>query len=62
MDALERFARGGLELAGEDVDDVDLAVIRAAWAAYGPELVALDRADLNHVWPEPDLDPGRPPR
>ena len=61
MDALERYARGGLELAGYEVDDVDLAVIRAAYAAYGPDLAGLDAADLSHVWPEPDLDPSRPP-
>ena len=62
MDALERYARGGLELAGDEVDDTDLAVIRAAWNAYGGELQALDQADLVAVLPEPDLDPSRPPR
>jgi hypothetical protein len=62
MDALERYARGGLELAGEQVDDVDLAVIRAAFDAYGGELNALDEADLVNVLPEPDLDPSRAPR
>lgn len=62
MDALERHARGGLELAGEELSDVDLAVIRAAWNAYGGELRALADADLAAVLPEPDLDPSRPPR
>ena len=62
MDALERYVRAGLELAGETVDDVDMAVIRAADAAYGPALGALDAADLSDVLPEADLDPGRPPR
>jgi hypothetical protein len=61
VDALETYVRAGLELAGDRVDDVDLAVIRAADAAYGPELRALDEADLTEVPPEPDLDPGRPP-
>ena len=61
MDALERYVRAGLELAGEEVDDIDIAVIRAADAVYGPALAALDAADLTHVLPEPDLDPTRPP-
>ena len=62
MDALERYVRAGLELAGEGVDDVDIAVIRAADAVYGPELAALDAADLTEVLPETDLDPSKPPR
>jgi hypothetical protein len=62
VDALERYVRAGLELAGEEVDDVDIAVIRAADAAYGGELAALDQADLADVLPETDLDPSRPPR
>jgi hypothetical protein len=62
VDALEQYVRSGLELAGDDVDDVDIAVIRAADAVYGPALAALDAADLSGVMPEPDLDPARPPR
>jgi hypothetical protein len=62
VDALERWTRAGLELAGQEVSDVDLAVIRAADAAYGPELRALAAADLSDVLPETDLDPARPPR
>jgi hypothetical protein len=62
MDALETYVRAGLELAGEAVDDVDLAVIRAADAVYGPAMRALDAADLSDVLPEPDLDPARAPR
>ena len=62
MDALERYVRAGLELAGEEVDDIDIAVIRAADAVYGPALAALDAADLSEVLPETDLDPSRPPR
>jgi hypothetical protein len=61
MDAFEQFTRAGIELAGLDVDDVDIAVIRAAHAAYGPALAALDAADLTDIRTEPDLDPGRPP-
>jgi hypothetical protein len=62
VDALERYVRAGLELAGEEVDDIDIAVIRAADAAYGPGMRALDEADLAHVMPEPVLDPSRAPR
>jgi hypothetical protein len=62
MDALERYVRSGLELAGEEADDTDLAVIRAADAVYGPAMRALDAADLTRVMPEPDLDPSRAPR
>ena len=54
--------RAGLELAGEEVDDTDIAVIRAADAVYGPELAALDAADLTGVLHETDLDPSKPPR
>jgi hypothetical protein len=62
MDALERYVRSGLELAGDEADDTDLAVIRAADAAYGAGMRALDAADLTGVAPEPDLDPSRAPR
>ena len=62
MDALERYVRAGLELAGEEVSATDIAVIRAADAVYGPALAALDEADLTGVLPETDLDPSRPPR
>ena len=61
VDALETYVRAGLELAGEDADDVDIAVIRAADAVYGPGMRALDEADLAHVLPEPVLDPSRAP-
>jgi hypothetical protein len=62
VDALERYVRAGLELAGDEADDTDIAVIRAADAIYGPVMAALDAADLTQVLPEPDLDPSRPPR
>lgn len=61
MDSFEQFAQGGVELAGLDFDDVDLAVMRAAHDVYGPALAALDAADLADIRTEPDLDPGRPP-
>jgi hypothetical protein len=62
MDAFEQYVRAGLELQGFEVDDVDLHIIRAADGAYGPDMRALERADLREVWPETDLDPSRPPR
>jgi hypothetical protein len=62
VDALEQYVRAGLDLAGERVEDIDLAVIRAADAVYGPGMRALDDLDLTGVLPEPDLDPARPPR
>ena len=62
VDALERYIRAGLELAGEDLDETEIRIIRLADGVYGPEMRALDAADLSDVWPEPDLDPGRPPR
>lgn len=62
MDAFERFVRAGLDLNGLPCDEVDIAVIRAADAVYGPGMRALAAADLRDVLPEVDLDPGRPPR
>jgi hypothetical protein len=62
MDSFEEFARAGMELAGLEIDETDLAVMRAAHAAYAPALRALDAAPLKQVAAEPDLDPGRPPR
>jgi hypothetical protein len=62
VDALERYVRAGLELTGDEVDDTDIAVIRAADAVYGPAMAALDAADLFDVMPETDLDPSRAPR
>jgi hypothetical protein len=62
VDAFERYVRAGLELQGIAVDDVDIAVMRAADATYGPAMRALAAADLREVLPEPDLDPGRAPR
>ena len=62
MDAFESYVRSGLDFAGHQVDDVDMAVIRAADAVYGPGMRALLAADMHDIWPEPDLDPGRAPR
>ena len=62
MDALERYVRAGLELAGVEVDDTDVAIIRLAEAVYGPDLRALQAEDLSEAPHEPDLDPARAPR
>jgi hypothetical protein len=62
VDAFETYVRSGLEQAGIPVDDVDVAVMRAADAVYGPGMRALAAADLREVMPEVDLDPGRAPR
>jgi hypothetical protein len=46
---------------GIPVDEVDLAVMRAAEQVYGPGRDALLAADLSNVPPEHDLDPSRAP-
>jgi hypothetical protein len=61
VDAFEQYVRAGLEVAGHEVDDTDVAVMRAVDAVYGEAMRALGRADLAAVWAEPDLDPSRPP-
>jgi hypothetical protein len=61
VDAFEQYVRTGLELAGMEVDDTELAVMRAADAAYGPGFRALADADLREVLLEADLDPSRAP-
>jgi hypothetical protein len=61
VDLFEQHVRAGLGLAGMEVDDTDLAVMRAAEAVYGPGFQALAEADLSDVRLEPDLDPSRAP-
>jgi hypothetical protein len=61
VDTFEQYVRAGLELAGRDVDDVDIAVMRAVDAVYGPPMRALADADLKDVWAETDIDPSRAP-
>ena len=61
MDTFEQHVRAGLALAGVEVDDTDLAVMRAADSVYGPKMGALAQADLAGVWVEPALDPSRAP-
>ena len=61
MDAFERYVSAGLELQGIAVDEVDMAVMRAADAVYGAGFRALAEADLADSWAETDLDPSRAP-
>lgn len=64
MDAAEQFdtyVRLALARYGITVDEVDLAVMRAAEQVYGPPLGALLAADLSDVAPEHDFDPSRAP-
>jgi hypothetical protein len=64
MDGGEQFdtvVRLTLGRYGIPVDDVDLAVMRAAEHVYGPGRDALLAADLSDVPPEQDFDPSRAP-
>ncbi|MFL5896636.1 MAG: hypothetical protein ACJ76Z_16175 [Thermoleophilaceae bacterium] len=61
MDAFEQWVRGGLEHAGVGAEDVDVEIAAYIEQLYGPELRALVEADMNGLWPEPDLDPSRAP-
>lgn len=61
MDTFERFVRAGMELAEHDVDETDIAVMRAAEAVYGSQIRALLAEDLREVKPELDFDPARAP-
>ena len=57
----ETLVRLALGRYGIVVDEVDLAVMRAAESVYGPPRDALLAADLSDVPPEHDLDPSRAP-
>jgi hypothetical protein len=61
MDAFEQFVRAGMELAEQDVDDTDIAIMRVAEAVYGTQVRALLAEDLREVKPELDFDPSRAP-
>jgi hypothetical protein len=60
-DRLATFVDLALERAGVEMDQTDLAVIRAVEAVYGPDRDALMSADLSGMPVEHDLDPSRPP-
>lgn len=61
MDAFEQFVRAGIELAEQDVDDTDIAIMRVAEVVYGSQIRALLNEDLRDVKPELDFDPSRAP-
>jgi hypothetical protein len=61
MDAFEQHVRAGMELAEQDVDDTDIAIMRVADAVYGSQVRALLAEDLREVKPELDFDPSRAP-
>jgi hypothetical protein len=61
VDPFEAHVRATLAYYGVEVDDTDVAVMQVAEATYGPDLRALQAADLADVWVEPDLDPSRAP-
>lgn len=61
MDAFEQFVRAGMELAEQDVDDTDIAIMRVAEAIYGSHVRTLLAEDLREVKPELDFDPSRAP-
>ena len=61
MDAFEQFVRAGMELAEQDVDETDIAIMRVAEAVYGTQVRALLAEDLREIKPELDFDPSRAP-
>ncbi len=61
MDAFEQFVRAGMELAGDGVDDTDIAIMRVADQVYGSQIRDLLGEDLREVKPELDFDPSRGP-
>ncbi len=58
----EQFIRGGLGTFGIEPDDVDMAVIGAADAIWGPPMRALLAADLDGIAPEHNPDLSIPPQ
>jgi hypothetical protein len=60
-DQFETYVRLALGRYGIAVDEVDLAVMRAAEQTYGPGRDAMLAADLSEIPPEHDLDPSRAP-
>lgn len=61
MDAFEQYVRGGMERAGEPVEQLELDIMRFIDNLYGPEIAALAQADLRGIWTEIPLDPGSAP-
>jgi hypothetical protein len=57
----EAFLPAGLASLGIEVDEVEMAVMRAAHELYWPAIVGLLELDLSSVDPEPAADLSRPP-
>ena len=61
-DPFERYVRSSFEMLGLEVDEIQLAIMRAADTAYRPHIDDLIEADLEGTSPEPDADFSKPPR
>jgi hypothetical protein len=61
MDSFEQFVRGGLAQEGVEVSEAEVQIMRYIDSLYGPEMRALEAADLRGVAAEADIDPSRPP-
>lgn len=61
-DAVQRFVRGGLEIAGIQADDDEIAVMIGADGLYRPLIEAVLRAELDGIEPEPGVDVSGPPQ
>jgi hypothetical protein len=57
----EPFVPAGMASLGIEVDEVELAVMRAAHEAYWPAIGGLLELDLSNIEPEPAADLSRPP-
>lgn len=57
----ESFVPPGLASLGIEVDELELAVMRAAHDLYWPAIAALLEVDLSRVEAEPVADLSRPP-
>jgi hypothetical protein len=60
--AFESYVEGGLATAGIEADEIELAVIKAAWHAFRVQTDELWAADLKGIEPEMDQDLSRPPK
>ncbi|HEY8639164.1 MAG TPA: hypothetical protein VIL53_01520 [Solirubrobacterales bacterium] len=57
----EAFVPAGLASLGIEVDEVDLAVMRATHELYWPAIAGLLELEFSGVEPEPAADLSRPP-
>jgi hypothetical protein len=61
VDSFEQFVRGGLALEGVEISEAEVQIMRYIDTLYGPDMRALEAADLSGVFAEADLDPSRAP-